>query len=212
MIKTIDKMNKFYIYMYLDFYNIPFYIGKGKNNRYRVSQHLDKNSPNYLLKNKIRKVGADNIKIHFLHKDISEEEAFYWESYWIKYIGRRDLGEGTLCNLTDGGEGESGRTCFEETRQKISKSMRGKTRSTETKQKMAQAVRGRILSDEHKQKISDAHEGKFIGEKNPMYGKSHTEAAKQKIRDARKSQPPPMMGKSHTEETKRKISKSLKKN
>lgn len=93
--------------MYLDPENIPFYIGKGKDDRYYVYMHLDKNGANQLLKNKIRKIGVSNVKVHFLHKNVSEEEAFSWEKYWIKYIGRRDKKEGTLCNLTDGGEGDS---------------------------------------------------------------------------------------------------------
>jgi len=67
-------MNKYYVYMYLDLDNIPFYIGKGKEDRYLVSQHFAKNSPNRLFKNKIRKVGIDNIKIYFLHKDLTEEK------------------------------------------------------------------------------------------------------------------------------------------
>ena len=38
-------------------------------------------------------------------ENISEEEAFKKESFLIKNIGRADLGLGSLCNLTDGGEG-----------------------------------------------------------------------------------------------------------
>ena len=53
-------------------------------------------------------MGAENVKIHFLHKNISEEESFEWERYWIKYFGRRDNGTGQLTNHTDGGEGTSG--------------------------------------------------------------------------------------------------------
>ena len=136
-------MNKFYIYLYLDLNNIPFYVGKGKGVRYYVSSHLRKGNPNEFLKNKIRKVGVYNIKIYFLHKNLTEEEALQKERYWIKYYGRRDLGEGSLCNLTDGGEGPS---LSEETKQKISKAKRGKST----------ALKGRKQSEEHKKAIRKA--------------------------------------------------------
>lgn len=113
--------------MYMDQDNQPFYIGKGKGNRWRPCNHSYNNSANPFLKRKIRKVGVDNIKIHFLHENLTEEEAFHWEKYWIKYIGRRDLKEGSLVNLTDGGEGDSGRICSLKHRQKIGVANRGKS-------------------------------------------------------------------------------------
>ncbi|KKM99136.1 hypothetical protein LCGC14_1150820 [marine sediment metagenome] len=166
-------VDRFYVYMYLDLDNVPFYIGKGKDNRYKASKHLHKCRSNPFLKNKIRKVGVANIRIHFLHRNISEEEAFHWERYWIKYIGRRNLEAGTLCNLTDGGEGDSGRIVSEETRQKISKMKKGKMtgkknprygkpgywtgkeRSEETKQKISEGLEGHTTSEETKQQISE---------------------------------------------------------
>jgi hypothetical protein len=96
------KENRFYVYMYLDIDNVPFYIGKGQGKRYQVHRHLGKNESNRFLKNKINKIGKENVKIHFLHKDLIEKTAFYWENYWIRYIGRRNKGEGSLTNLTDG--------------------------------------------------------------------------------------------------------------
>ena len=95
MPNEVKICSKFYVYMYLDVDNCPFYIGKGRGNRYRVSRHVYKGVTNRFLKNKIRKVGVDNIKVHFLHRNLTEEEAFHWERYWIKYIGRRDLKEGS---------------------------------------------------------------------------------------------------------------------
>lgn len=154
---------KFYIYMYLDTDNVPFYVGKGKGHRYKVHTHLCKNNTNAFLKSKIRKVGADNIKIHFLHKNLTEKEAFHWESYWIKYIGRKDLKEGTLCNLTDGGDGGSyGRICTEKTKKKISRANKGRKLSKITRQKMSkvhlgnQHRKGIPHSKETKQKMSKA--------------------------------------------------------
>lgn len=161
--------------MYLDTDNVPFYIGKGKDYRYATYYHLDESNPNRLLKNKIHKVGVANVKIHFLHKDISEEESFSWERYWIKYIGRRDKGEGTLCNLTDGGEGQSGFIHSEETRQKISKGNKGKPAWNKNKTSWS---KGKKLSENHKRKIGEANKGKLSGRE----GKYHSEESKQKMR------------------------------
>ena len=175
--------------MYLDLDNCPFYIGKGKGRRYRVNNHLQKDNANNLLKNKIRKVGVANIKIHFLHENITEKESFYWERYWIKYIGRRDLGKGTLCNLTDGGEGNSG--------------MVGKV----------SPMKGKFHTKESKQKISDAKKGKMVGENSPLYGKSPTKETRQKLREAWKRRKargdvPWIKDKKHSDIVRKKMAKS----
>lgn len=177
-------MNKFYVYMYLDSNDVPFYIGKGKDYRYYVKNHL--NITNNLLKNKIRKVGIANIKIHFLHKDISEKESFSWESYWIKYIGRRDLGLGSLCNLTGGGEGDSGNACSEETKRKISEGNKGKRLSKETKRKISEASKGKKISEETKRRMSKASKGQIVWNKGKKTGPLSKET-KQKLSEALKA-------------------------
>ncbi|MBQ8992585.1 MAG: hypothetical protein IJ085_00355, partial [Turicibacter sp.] len=52
---------------------------------------------------------------------------------------------------------------------------------------------GKKHTEEAKQKNREAHLGLYNGEKHPMYGKKHTEEAKMKIREARKKQ----IGKNH---------------
>ena len=82
--------------------NYPFYIGLGRKDRYLVCRHLKGQQP--YLQNKIRKIGKENVKIYFLHKNLTREEAIYWECYWIAYFGRKCNGTGQLYNLTEGGE------------------------------------------------------------------------------------------------------------
>ena len=45
------------------------------------------------------------------------------------------------------------------------------------------------------------------GEKNPFFGKSHTETSIEKMRKAKAGEKNPFFGKSHTEATKRKLRK-----
>ena len=180
-------MNNFYVYRYSDQNDIPFYIGKGSGRRFRVSIHLSGSNP--FLRNKIKKVGADNVKVSFLRKNLIEKEAFVFETHYIKFYGRRNLGEGTLCNLTNGGEGNSGYVCSTETRQKISEARKGENNP----------MYGKCFSEEHKRKLSEARKG----ENNPMYGKHISEKTRQKMSKAHK-------GKMLSEEHKRKLSESNK--
>jgi len=89
----------------------------------------------------------------------------------------------------------------------------GKTHSNETKQIISEKNKGKIISDETKEKMSKSLMGKMVGEKNPMFGKRgketpmfgkhHTEEAKQKISEFRK-------GKKLSAETRKKMSDSKK--
>jgi len=61
-------------------------------------------------------------------------------------------------------------------------------------------------------KMKENRKGKCIGKNNGMFGKTHTEKAKEKIRESRKRSKHPrgMLGKTHSNETKIKISESCK--
>jgi hypothetical protein len=94
----------FYVYMYLRENGTPYYVGKGKESRvYKVSKN------HYPPEDRTRIL---------IQEFSSEEEAFAAEQFFIEYYGRKDLGTGCLRNLTDGGEGTSGRRgCSERGRQ-----------------------------------------------------------------------------------------------
>ncbi|MDA3781463.1 MAG: hypothetical protein PF487_14735 [Bacteroidales bacterium] len=115
-------MFKFYVYVYLNPLKQgefcfgktkvkyePFYIGKGKSNRINVHNNvIDKrNKLKQHVINKIKLANKNPIIIK-LYQNITEYSAFRLEKYFINEIGRRDLGFGTLTNLTNGGEGTSG--------------------------------------------------------------------------------------------------------
>jgi len=88
----------------------PIYVGKGLTER-RPDEHWNNsNSPNPFFSRvleKIRTAGLQPI-IEFIAFFENETEAFALEIALIKKFGRRDLGRGTLCNMTDGGDGVTG--------------------------------------------------------------------------------------------------------
>lgn len=157
----------------------PFYIGKGKNQRYR--KHLIPSSlkANNFKNNVIRKAQTEGVEIisEILSSNLSESQAFAIEAYFIKAFGRRDIETGILTNLSDGGEGPSGAklgpqseehirkrtdnrkpmTLSDEQRAKLSARQRGKFVSEETRRKLSAAHKGRVFTDEHRRKLSEAH-------------------------------------------------------
>jgi len=122
-------MKFFYVYVYLDprkpgIYNYglyefnyePFYVGKGKEYRYK---RIDKYRSNYFRNkiNKIKESGFETIKIK-LRENIEEIKSFELEIELIELIGRKILKKGPLINIADGGGGSSGYKWTEEQLQK----------------------------------------------------------------------------------------------
>lgn len=119
-------MNKeiYYVYIYRDIDGRVIYVGKGKGTR--AWFHLNAKSH---LGNVLRKRLREGYQIEpeFLCKDVDEEFAFFIEIETIRHFGRKDLGLGTLFNLTDGGEGSSGHIDSAETKIKRSQGQMGNT-------------------------------------------------------------------------------------
>lgn len=101
--------------------NEVFYIGMS-NSDGRISNSTHRRNP---LRNNI--VSKHGFYSEIIAKDLSQEEAFELEIFLIELYGRRDLGTGTLCNMTSGGEGSLGvkRNHSKETRLKMSISSKG---------------------------------------------------------------------------------------
>ena len=64
-------------------------------------------------------VAKSEYEIEILFDDITYEEAKLKEIEFIKLYGRIDLNNGTLANLTDGGDGTLGVIVSKETRKKV---------------------------------------------------------------------------------------------
>ena len=106
-------MNKniFYVYAYLRSKDsetakagTPYYIGKGVGARAYIKHRSPNITPN------------DRANILIVSENLLEDDAHLLEIELISKYGRVDNGTGILWNFTDGGEGQYGRICTEETR------------------------------------------------------------------------------------------------
>ena len=150
-------MNKFYIYFHINpIKKEVFYVGKGSGKR-----AYDLNERNDFWKNTVNKYGEPIIII--VKDNISETYAFELEKAYIKILGRRNINEGTLVNLTEGGEGTSGYKFTDETKKVLSNLKIGIKKSEEHKKKMSISAKkrgpnqlGRKRTEESKKKSSES--------------------------------------------------------
>lgn len=137
-----------------------FYIGKGQEKRAYNLHNRNTYWKNIVNKNK----GV--FIVEFITKNLSEQDAILHERYLISLYGRKDLGTGSLVNLTDGGEGVSGYVYSKERKEYLRSINIGRKMgpmSEEQKLKISLANRGtkrKPLSKEHIDKLIIAHKGK----------------------------------------------------
>jgi hypothetical protein len=129
--------------------NEPFYIGIGSNT-YRATS---KNNRNKHWKNIVSKT---DYEVEILFEDLSRDKAIEKEIELIKLYGRKDLGLGTLCNMTDGGDGILGLKQSKEHIESRRKSMIGKlagdknpTKRPEVAAKISKATKLRHKYNDH---------------------------------------------------------------
>lgn len=178
--------------------NEVFYVGIGKT----VKRAYSKDRRNSHWKNIVKNT---EYIVQIVLEDITWEEACQKEIELIKQYGRKDLNEGTLVNMTDGGE--SGFMNFnEESLNKMRLAKLGSKQNEETIQKRSSSLKGKKRPSDVRDKLSKSK----MGDKNPMYGKkpwnkniSPSEEVKEKLRNAN-------LGKKQSDETKMKRSNSLK--
>ena len=136
---------EYYTYAYLREDGTPYYIGKGKGNRW-----TDKNGKNCIPPN-------DKSKIIKLKQNITEEEAFRHEIYMIALFGKKCDGTGILMNIADGGNappiyyGEDSPTKRPEVRAKIGAankiSLKGRKVAEEVRQKQSNTWKEKLKNN-----------------------------------------------------------------
>ena len=130
--------------------NEPFYIGIGKDNKegeYHYNRAKSRNRRNNHWKNIISKT---EYEVEIVLDNITWDEACNQEKWWINFYGRRDLGTGSLVNMTNGGEGSAGHKyiCTNESREKLKKSRALVKTTEETKNKMKETWKKYYSSDQ----------------------------------------------------------------
>ena len=157
--------------------NEPFYIGIGSD---MTNKRANERARRSEIWKKI--VAKSEYEIEILMDGITFDEAKLKEIEFIKLYGRIDLGNGTLANLTDGGDGLINRIFTPEHRRKLSLSQIGRKLSEEQKDKLRKYRIGIPNSPEARLKISKANKGRINtpelmellrnrkGEKNPIFG------------------------------------------
>jgi group I intron endonuclease len=134
------------VYLITNLLNEKLYVGKAIKpvNRWSVHCYQAKKAhPRCLISRAIKKYGSENFKFEVLEVFDTEDEAFWWESWWIQYLGTRIYGY----NLNYGGVG--GASVSEATREILSKANKGRKMSPEAKANHASAMRGSKQTPEH---------------------------------------------------------------
>lgn len=150
---------------------LPFYVGKGSGSR--MYKHLNEAKNPSTNKRSVHskilsilKKGGSVLYQRTFHS--TEELAFDEEKRLISLLGRKDLGTGTLCNLTDGGEGSTNQSV--DSIQKRANSNRGSKRSEQSKKYMSLVQKtlaennrlkyGKACSPETSELMSKSRKGK----------------------------------------------------
>lgn len=205
----------YYIYRHIRLdSNEPFYIGKGKHKTrngkmYPCDEYYRaycKNNRNIFWRNIVSKT---DYRVEIIFESDVEDIINEKEIEFINLYGRRDLGKGTLCNLTNGGEKEVGRIFSKEYREKLSKAAKGRIKSPETIEKLKKSLKGRRVSEETRDKIRKKALGRVASEEAKRKMSESRRGTKRSL-ETRRKQSEAQRGKKHSEEAKAKMREKSK--
>jgi hypothetical protein len=123
-----------------------FYVGKGTGDR------AWQTSPSRRGTYWSRVAGKHGVIVEIVAGNLQEWYAHELEADLIALYGRKDIGLGPLINLTDGGEGVSGRVLSEESAARHVASVREVVSTPEWRRKHAEGVKARTASSRWKER------------------------------------------------------------
>jgi hypothetical protein len=143
----------FYAYIHCRPDLTPFYVGKGSGVRWKTISKTWRNKYHWAISTKY---GIKNI-LKWKMDCSSEQIAFDLEKGLIRCLSDQGY---KLANFTSGGEGGSGHSPSNETRQKLRKALTGRPQSLEHKANVRLSLLGRKRTPEQKERISKACVGR----------------------------------------------------
>jgi hypothetical protein len=174
-----NSFSKHYVYLHRTIEGIPFYIGIGtkqygdhENIKLKYSRAYSFTRSSF-WKRIVNKYGYTvEILLESNDYDLIKDQ----EVHFIKFYGRINTGEGTLCNLTDGGDGTLNKVYTEEGRKKLSNAQKKRFKNpsetdienfkqlyqrTSVRMQGNTYAKGRTLSSEEKKKLYEARVDKL---------------------------------------------------
>lgn|SRR3990167_662383 len=95
--------NRYYVYLHKTLKGKVFYVGKGCGKRAFISRNRKSHWNNTVKKHGLR--------VEFLHTQLTEQEAFDLEEYYITLFGRKVIGNGLLINIETRGDRNARYNC-----------------------------------------------------------------------------------------------------
>lgn len=164
----MTEKREYYIYRHLKPCGEVFYVGLSKSKR----RAKDKSRRSKFWKSVVARFPSYEVQI--ICKNLTKEEAVELEETLISWYGRRDLGTGTLVNMTNGGDGVTEPS--EENRK--ANSERAKKQFENKENHHFYGVKGEAhpcfgtkRSEESKQLMSRIMSEKYSNGKHPLLGK-----------------------------------------
>lgn len=151
--------NNWYVYQHIrKDKNEVFYVGIGNKKNFLRAYEFRKDKRNKIWWNIFNKT---KIEVEILFNNLTKEDVSLKEKELIKKYGRIDLNEGTLCNMTDGGDGiwnckrnEVTKKILSEQKKGSNNPQYGKKQSPELIEKRFKNIIGVKRSDETKKNQS----------------------------------------------------------
>lgn len=174
------------VYMITNKINGKRYVGVSIDPYRRFKEHCRyagvRKSPMY---DDMDLYGMDNFLFEVLEHGVSEAEHLDKERYYIQKYNTYSSELGY--NRNKGGSSVVHHT--EETKRKISQSLKGHVFPQSRNEKIRKAMLGREYKEEWKKNLSKSRVGRFAGQNNPFYGKTHTTETIQHFRQVHSRRP-----------------------